>query len=77
MNPLNKLKGKDRYETLENYSVLFICLGAAMFSSGLALTVISPKGLSVILAMLGSLIAFLSVVVLIFTWLAKEIFGSE
>jgi len=70
------LKGKDKYETLENYSILFIFTGAVMLSLGIALTVINPKGLSAILAMLGSLISFLSTVMLIFIWLAKELFGD-
>ena len=71
-----KLKGKDKYETLENCSILFIVIGAIMLSSGIGLTVISPKGFPAILAMLGSLIAFLATVALIFVWLAKELFGE-
>ena len=76
INVLAMLKGKDKYETLENYSILFIFTGAVMLSLGIALTVINPKGLSAILAMLGSLISFLSTVMLIFIWLAKELFGD-
>jgi hypothetical protein len=74
---LPRLKGKDKYETAENYSILFILVGAAVLSLGIGLSALSPKGISAILAMLGSLVAFLSTVVLIFVWLAKEIFGSE
>jgi len=74
---LPQLKGKNKYETAENYSILFIIVGAIILSSGIGLTILSPKGISTILAMLGSLIAFLSTVALIFVWLIKEIFGSE
>lgn len=70
------LKGKDKFETLENFSILFICLGALMLSSGIGLTILSPKGISAILAMLGAFIAFISVVALIFIWLAKDLFGD-
>ena len=74
---LPQLKGKNKYETAENYSILFIVIGAIILSSGIGLTVLGSKGIFAILAMLGSLIAFLSTVALIFVWLVKEIFGSE
>ena len=74
---LPQLKGKDKYETAENYSILFIVIGAIILSSGMGLTALNPKGIYTILAMLGSFIAFLSTIALIFVWLAKEIFGSD
>ncbi|MBI4009992.1 MAG: hypothetical protein HY361_02245 [Candidatus Aenigmarchaeota archaeon] len=73
MNLMLKLKGKDKYETLENYSILLILLGGGMLSMGMGLTAIfSTKGITAILAMLGSLIAFLATTALIFIWLVKE-----
>jgi len=74
---LPQLKGKNKYETAENYSILFILIGAAMLSIGIGLTAFNPKGIFTVAAMLGSFISFLSTVVLIFVWLAKEVFGSE
>jgi hypothetical protein len=74
---LPQLKGKNKYETAENFSILFIIIGAAMLSSGIGLTIINPKGIFTILAMLGSFIAFLSTTALIFIWLVKEISGSD
>lgn len=71
-----KLKGKDKYETLENYSILFLVLGALTITSGIGLTVLTPKGFPVILAMLGSFLAFTSTIALIATWLARELFGD-
>jgi len=71
-NVLDMLKGKDKYETLENYSISFICMGAIIFSSGIGLSAVSPKGFSPILAMLGAFVAFLAIVFLIFIWLVKE-----
>lgn len=68
----SKLKGKDRLETLENYCTVFIFLGALMLAIGIGLNVISTKGLTVIFAMLGALISFLSTIALIFVWLARE-----
>jgi hypothetical protein len=73
---LDKLKGKDKFETMENYSILSILIGSAILSIGLALTIFTPKGLPAILAMLGSLIAFISTVILILIWLAREILGG-
>lgn len=75
-NVLGMLKGKDLFETLENYSILFICLGALMLSSGIGLTIIEPKGLSAIMAMIGAFLSFVSVVALIFIWLARDMFGD-
>ncbi len=75
-NVLGMLKGKDRYETAENYSIAFIVFGAVMLSLGIGLTIFSTKGIPAIMAMMGALISFLSTVALIFVWLAKELFGE-
>lgn len=69
---IGKLKGNDRFGTLENYSILFIFIGAIILSTGIGLNVLNPKGLSAVLAMLGSLIAFISTIALILVWLIKE-----
>jgi threonine/homoserine/homoserine lactone efflux protein len=55
---------------------MVLLVGAIMLSSGIGLTVLNPKGISAVLAMLGSFISFLATVALIFTWLAQEIFGE-
>jgi len=73
---LGMLKGKTRIETTENYLIATIFVGAIILSLGMGLTVLSPKGLSVILAMLGSLITFASTVLLILVWLVKELKGE-
>jgi hypothetical protein len=73
---VSKLKGKDKFETAENFSIVGIVFGALVLTSGIGLTIVTPKGLPAILAMLGSLIAFLSTVALVFVWLAREFFGE-
>lgn len=75
-NILGKLKTKDKYETLENYSLLIIFASGVIMSLGIALTTISTTGLPAIMSMLGGLTAFLGTVLLIFIWLIKE-FRSE
>lgn len=75
-NILEKLKTKDKYETLENYSLLVIFASGVIMSLGIALTAISTTGLPAIMSMLGGLVAFLGTVLLIFIWLIKE-FRSE
>lgn len=67
-----KLKGKDRLETIENYSIFFIFIGAIAFSAGIILGIASTKGFSAILAMLGALVSFLSTVSLIAVWVMRE-----
>jgi hypothetical protein len=71
------IRGKDKYSTAENYSILFIFVGAIILSAGIGLTIISPVGIFAILAMIGSFVAFVFTVILILVWLSKEIFGSE
>jgi hypothetical protein len=70
------LKGNDRYETLESYSILGVFIGAIVLSGGIALTVLSPQGISAILSMLGALVAFCSSVLLVLVWLIKDIFAK-
>jgi len=72
----DRLKGEDKFETLENYSIFLIVIGAFILAGGMGLTVISSKGISTVLMMLGSFISFLFTVALIFVLLVKEIFGD-
>jgi hypothetical protein len=76
MKIFDMLKSENKFERTENYCILFLLVGSVILSLGIGLTVISTKGISAILAMLGSLIAFLSTIALIFTWLIKELFGE-
>ncbi|HKZ45306.1 MAG TPA: hypothetical protein VJ343_01230 [archaeon] len=75
-NVLGMLKGKNKFESLENLSILFICLGALILSLGIGMTIFNTSGLSAIMAMMGAFVAFISIVVLIFIWLAKDLFGD-
>ncbi len=68
----SKLKGNNRFETAENYSILFIFVGAIAFSAGIGLNILNTRGFSTILAMLGALVSFLSTVALIAIWVVKE-----
>jgi hypothetical protein len=72
----DKLKGKDKFETWENYLMLTIFVGAITLSVGIGLTIITPKGIPAIVAMLGSLVSFLAAVGLIVLWILKEFFGE-
>lgn len=70
-------KGKDRFETAENYSMAGVVVGAILFSLGVGLSAFSPAGAAAIIAMLGAVASFVSSVALVFSWLAKDLFGSE
>jgi len=74
---LPRFKGKNKYETAENSSIIFIFIGAAILSVGMGLTAINSQGIFTIITMLGSFIAFISTVALILVWLSKEIFGGD
>lgn len=67
-----KLKSKDGLERSEGFCILFIFIGAITLSLGIGLSILNPKGISAIIAMLGSVLAFLSTLALIIVWLVKE-----
>ena len=71
-----KLKSEDKLERVEGYCILILIIGAGLLSLGMGLSILNPKGLSAITAMIGSLIAFLATVALIVTWLVKELTGE-
>lgn len=68
------LRGKNRLDTLENYSIAGIISGAVLLAGGIGLTAISAKGFPALLAMFGAVVSFCASVALVFVWLAKEIF---
>ena len=69
-----KLKGKDKFETMENCSIVGIVVGVIILSSGFFVSIINPKGLAAILLMFGSFLSFISTVALVLAWLVKEFF---
>jgi len=66
------LKAETKYEKYENLMMLLLIIGASMLSVGIGLSILSPKGISAILAMFGSFLAFISTVGLIIVWTIKE-----
>lgn len=71
------LKGKDKFETLENWSIAITLLGAVVLAGGIGLTSIQTTGLPTIIAMLGSLVVFIGTIFLIVVWLWSEMAGKE
>ena len=76
MKILGMLKSENKFERIEGYCILVLLAGSIMLSIGMVLASVNPKGISAITAMLGSLIAFLGSVALVFTWVAQELFGE-
>ncbi len=72
MDLRSRLKGRDKLETFENYSILFIFIGAIILSAGIGMNIISTKGASAILAMLGAVVSFISTIALIAIWVIRE-----
>jgi hypothetical protein len=69
---LSSLKGKDKLETAERISIASIIFGALIFSLGIGLTIVTPRGIPAILSMLGAAISFVFTVLLIFIWFIKS-----
>ena len=74
---LKNLRSGNKFETLENYSMLGIIFGALVFAGGVGLTALTPAGIPAIITMMGAVLAFCASVFLVFVWLAKEIFGKS
>jgi hypothetical protein len=72
-----RFRGRNKYETVENYSILGAVFGALAFAGGIGLTALTTKGISVVIIMMGALISFLSSLVLVFSWLLKTMFVDE
>lgn len=66
-----KMKGKDSLETAENFSILFILIGAVVLSVGIGLSIMSQR-MSFIISVAGAWTALIFTVVLIFVWVARE-----
>lgn len=66
------LKGSSKYETAENYALVGVLFGGLVLSVGIVLTIFSESGMPAVLAMIGSLIAFLFTIILILIWIVKD-----
>jgi len=66
------LETENKLEKAESYSILSLIIGSMALSLGIGLSILNTKGLSAILTMLGSVLAFLSTLSLISVWLVKE-----
>ncbi|MCD6403144.1 MAG: hypothetical protein J7K98_02340 [Candidatus Aenigmarchaeota archaeon] len=63
---------KGKLARFEKYSIYGLLLGVSIFSGAIGLSILNPKGISAILGMVGALVAFISTVGLITTWLIEE-----
>jgi len=71
------LKGKDKFETFEKWSIAIILLGALALAAGIGLSSVQTTGFPVIMAMLGSLVIFIGTIILIIGWLWADLAGAE
>jgi len=62
----------NKLEKAESISIMVMIVGAALLSLGIGLTIVSTKGISAIMSMVGSLLCFLSTVSLVGVWLVEE-----
>ncbi len=68
-----RLIGKNVFETLERLSILVLVIGCALLGAGILATVITPRGLPVIVAMGGGLLIFVGTASLILSTLMGEL----
>ncbi|MBD3155880.1 MAG: hypothetical protein GF368_04460 [Candidatus Aenigmarchaeota archaeon] len=67
-----QLKSENNLEKAEGLCILSLFASGLILSFGIGLSILNTKGISAILAMLGSLFTFLSTLALIIVWLIKE-----
>jgi type III secretory pathway component EscU len=65
------MHGHGRRETVERYVILGIVFGVILAGVGTMMTALGTKGISAILAMVGSFITFVFTVILVFYWLFR------
>ena len=71
-----RLKGKDKKETTENYLLFLIFVGGLLFSIGMFSSIFIQKYIPALLCMFGSLVAFLSFIGIIILWILEEVKGE-
>lgn len=67
-----QLNSENNIEKAEGFCILSLFISGLILSFGIGLSILNTKGISAILAMLGSLFTFLSTLALIIVWLIKE-----
>lgn len=72
-----KLRSASRLDVMEGWTIVLIFLGAAVLVLGMGMAILNPVGISAILSMLGTFVAFVGTVGLIFVWVFKELIGKE
>ena len=72
-----KVKGKDRYETLENASFLLMGIGVILVIGGFIISTSSSNVVGGSAAILGSFLFFAFLVILILTLFVKEFRRKE
>jgi len=77
MLSVERIKGKNKSETLENLSLLGVILGAVVFSAGVGLTVVSTEGVSVVITMMGAMLSFISSMLVVGILFVREVLGKE
>ena len=70
-NVLGMLKTGSKRERLENILISVIFLGVAILTIGIALTILSPKGFSVVVTLAGSFLTFIFTIALVIFWFIK------
>lgn len=72
MKIMRSFRWGNKLEKAESISIMVMIVGAALLSLGIGLTIVSTKGISAIMSMVGSLLCFLSTVSLVGVWLVEE-----
>ncbi len=66
------LKGSNKIETLERWSIFLIFVGLVLFSIGTLIAIWVQQGFPVAIALFGSFITFVFTIVLILVWLLQD-----
>lgn len=71
MNLKSMLHGHNKHETIERYIILGVIVGVLLAGVGIASTIFGSKGLTTMVALVGSFITFIFTVILVFYWFVR------
>ena len=76
MEKLLKWLGFKKEERTEGIITIILIVGTFLTSIGIGLSILTPKGISAILTMLGAFAIFVATTGMVFAWLLKELKGE-
>ena len=73
LKELLKIKGKDKFETAENFFIFLLLICSISLSLFIGMAGVIPKGWPVVGIMISSFFIFISIISLVAIWVIREV----